>query len=83
MSDVFDNNTGEIRQSVHTPDYLAKENWAINPAGARNAAIGTLPKKYRKLDAGKHELREATTAEKAAIDAAIVADTKEPAAKQK
>ena len=65
MANVINRTTGEIRRSVHTPDYDPAD-WAINPQGFDVAE--SIPAHYRVIEGGT--VREATADEKVVIDVA-------------
>ena len=72
MADVINRTSGEIRRSVHTPDY-AHADWLINPAGL-DAAMN-VPAHYRVIDGDA--VREATVDEKAVVDQTRLPQLKE------
>ncbi len=63
MSNVISRTTGDIRYSVHTPDY-PKADWLINPRSI--GAVVDVPAHYRIVEADV--VREATASEKDVID---------------
>ena len=69
MSDVINKTTLEYRRSVHTPDYMSGGEWLINPV------LPECDRKYWKIK--NDEVVEMTTAQKAAVDAAVTAQQKE------
>jgi hypothetical protein len=75
MGTVVNRKTGEILESVNTPDY-PNEEWIINPA------IPEVPDQYLKIDGD--EVLEMTDEEKSEVDAqvAIEEQTRAEQAKQ-
>jgi hypothetical protein len=73
MSNAFNKLTGELRESINTPDYDPAE-WAINPD---LSAVDGIPLRYLKLGPGDTVV-EMSASEKSAVDEAL--DTTAPGA---
>jgi hypothetical protein len=73
MSNAFNKLTGELRESVNTPDYDPAE-WVINPD---LSAVDGIPLRYLKLGPDDTVV-EMSASEQAAVDEAL--DTAAPGA---